>query len=159
MIHILEFMELSWKVNLNQSIFGWIFIFFLKKMMCWRSSICNKHVNVIFFFIWPFRPVKLPLGLAAHLLTLWTPGKVKFVFYTETTNANANLCSGVGWGWGRKTLYLNVAYLSLKTVFFCHSKSYLTQNNLHLKCIFFNVQQYVWNRMTWINFIHLGLLH
>ena len=114
----------------------------------------------IFFFIWPFRPVKLPLGLAAHLPTLWTPGKVKFVFCTLKQQTLTQIyVLRWGWGWGRKTLYLNVAYFSLKTVFFCHSKSYLMQNNLHLKCIFFNVQQYVSNRMTWINFIHLGLLH
>ena len=99
------------------------------------------HLNIQFFFTCPFRLVKLPLGLAAHPPTLWTPGKIKFVFYTKKP--------AVG------DLYLKVAYFSVKLAF-CFRKSYLMWNNLHLKRIFFNAHKY--NNTEWHELI-LFTLH
>ena len=42
--------------------------------------------------------------------------------------------------WGEEKLYLNLAYFSVKSGVSALKKSYLMQNNLHLKYILFNVQ-------------------
>ena len=88
MIHILEFMELSWKVNLSQSIFGWIFIFFFNKMMCWRSSICNKHLNVIFFFIFLNLESLLSHKINNHISYVTTLKEGIYINYRENQDKN-----------------------------------------------------------------------
>ena len=95
----------------------------------------NKYSNLHFFFKCAFRLVKLPLSLAAHPPTPWTPGKVQFVS-TLKQQTLTQICV-----LGRRGAVSQLAYFSFKTGVFALKNSYLMQNNLHLKYMSRNVQQ------------------